>query len=475
MTAGAPGGPDRTQGGGGLPRRRRMSALTVGIAVLALAAHFAWSYLPRVRAGRPAADGPAARLLAAAEGGRAGEAVPAVALWIAYPHQNLAALERGLGEDAAERDRFLAAAARLAGLPELELPRFGPFAAPPSRELIAVSDVEGRRVLVAARIYPAVAVLARLAGAVAGNPWLSGGEVDAFGGRARVAWDGLRWSVASAGGEEILARLGELGPEDEDGPAGDGGRGDDGGASETTEPPGPDGPALAILALGEPLSILPVGRHRLVAEGGDLVLANAGAADLPAVAPDLLAGSAVSVLAISGPGGPLAGEGDRLAAAAVALFPADGTGRGLSLRGFLRRAVAVPGAAVWYRPGLGEPGPARRLLAPLFSGGRARDAGGDGASFALVATGGDSLARARRLTPTVEGLAGDLRFGLWVAPRAAFAAVDPVVDLLEKVPLVPRDDLARWRDWRTVLAPLAGYESVSLLAAGDDLRLRLER
>ena len=450
--------------------RRRWLVVAAAAAVLALAAHFAWSYLPRVRQGRPAPGGLAARLLAAAESDRRGaEARPSVGLWIAYPHQNLAALERGLGRDAAERDRFLAAAARLAGLPELELPRFGPFAAPPSRELVAVSDPEGRRVLVAARVYPAVALLARLAGAVAGNPWLSGGEVDAFGGRARVAWDGLLWSVGTVGEDGAAAWPAQVG-------RAAGGHGRDeppsGGAGSSRS----DGPALAILALGEPVSFLPAGRHRLVRDGGGMAFGTEGAGRLPSIDLDLLTASDAAVLAVSGPGGPLAGEDDPGAAAALALFPADRSGGGLSLRGLLRRAVAMPGAAVWYRAGSGEPGPARRLLAPLFSGGRARDAGaGGGSPFALVATGGDSLARARRLTPTVERLAGELRLGLWIDPGAAFAAVDPVVDLLEKVPLVPRDDLARWRDWRTVLAPLAGYDAVSLAAGGDDLRLRLAR
>jgi len=477
-------------------RHRRWLALgtAAAVAVLALAAHLAWSYLPRVRPGRPAPGGLAARLLTSADFGRPDAAGPSVVLWVAYPHQNLAALERALGEEDSERDRFLAAAARLGGLPELELPRFGPFAAPPSRELVAVSDPEGRRVLVAARVYPTVAVLARLAGAVAGNPWLSGGEVDAFGGTAEVAWDGLLWTVGTVGEDGAAVWLGQSGGaagdyggeaarSGRDGGGGDargrpGGRPEPGeaGAAGTAGPPEPAGPALAILALAEPVSFLPAGRHRLGRLADGLALATEGADDLPTVDTDLLAGAGAAALAVSGPGGPLAGEGEAAAAAALALFPPDRVDGELSLRGLLRRAVAIPGAAVWYRSGGGEPGPARRFLAPLFSGGRSRDASAGTASpFALVATGGDALTRARRLTPEVERLAEDLRLGLWVDPRAAFEAVDPVVDLLEKVPLVPRDDLARWRDWRTVLAPLAGYDAVALGTDGEDLHLRLER
>jgi hypothetical protein len=392
-----------------------------------------------------------------------------VALWVAYPHQNLGALEEAFGRGE-ERQRFLEALARLADLPEPALPRFGPFAAPPSRELVALSDEAGERVLVAARVYPALAAVARLAGRVAGNPWLAGGEVDAFGGPAEVAWDGTLWTVGNV-------PLAELLPAAAPGGAGDGESSGEGA-----------GEAVAVLRLERPVSFLPAGRLRLAERDGGLEVSSAGG--LP-VELDLdgPAAAGVALLAVSGPDGPLqrqAGGGDGRAPRAAergraavprgafALFPGAAGGDGLA--GMLG---SLPGAAVWYRPG----GERFRLPVERLLRGAGLAERGNGGGWAMVATSRAAAAAAEPLSPLVERWSADASLALVADPGAALAAVEGVTDVLDLVPLVSGDEVRRWRDWRTVLAPLGAYRRLTLVsvpagAAGGGgsgaLRLRLE-
>lgn len=417
------------------PRRRR---LWTGLALLALllaaAAHAWFWYAPRLRPAVPDPDDLPGRLLAS---GR----LP-VALWIPHPHQNLGVLSRAVGS-VEERRELLAAAARLAGLPRPTLPRFGPFQVPPARELVALSDESGERVLVAARIHPLVAGLARAAGAVAGNPWLAGGEVDAFGGAATVAWDGTLWTVGNVAPEEVLT---------------------------PRSPPAAAPPrSLAALRLARPVSFLPAGTVRLHSTARGLEARTTGADTLPRDPADRVTAGA-ALLAVSGPGGPLerggggalaeAGSGTGRGAFALLLPEDGGAAEGEGLEGLL---AELPGAAVWYLPG-GERFrlPAERLLA-----GSARGAG-NSEGWALVATSRGSLRRAERLTPVVERLAPAVSLAVYADPAPALATVDRVADLLEVVPLAPREELERWRDWRTVLSPLAEFHRLSLTSVRSD-------
>ena len=97
--------------------------LGVGASLLAIAGHVAWSYLPRARPVTPRDGSPVAALLASQD-------FPA-AVWVPYPHQNLAHLRQVAGAGPAS----LRAVARLAGLPAPALPTFGPLALPPSSEI----------------------------------------------------------------------------------------------------------------------------------------------------------------------------------------------------------------------------------------------------------------------------------------------------------------------------------------------------
>jgi hypothetical protein len=414
-------------------KRRRLTLAVVGLLALAAAAHAWWWYWPRVRAGVPDPGDLPGRLLAEGDGD--------LVLWVAYPHQNLGALAGAAGGEEAARE-WLAAAARRGGLPEPALPGFGPFPAPPARELAAVSDAAGRRVLVAARVYPLIAGVARLAGLLAGNPWLAGGEVEAFGGTARVTWDGTLWTVGTVAPAAVLTR-----------------------AAAPTET-GP--PELAVARLGAPASFLPAGRYHLRSARGGLRLATDTArSGLPAPPADLLAATGAALLAVSGPGGPLEGEGS-----ALALFAA---GAGSSR---LPGGLAVPDAAVWFRPGADRFGLPAEGLSSLLGGsgqdGGEAGAGEGGGGWRTVATGREAGRRAAALTPVVAALAPAVRLGLWARPAPALDIVDGVADVLASVPVAGREEAERWRDWRTLLSPLAPCRQVGLVATAEAFEATLE-
>ena len=170
--------------------RRRRLKLGIGLLLLvAFAAHVFYWYWPRPVAGLPAADSVAATLLSA-EGFD-------VAVWIPHPHQNLAALSQTVGD----RDEFLDAVGRLADVKSPRIPRFGPFPVPPATELGIAVSFDDRRTLLVARVYPAIAFLARWAGRLADNSFLRGGPVDLGGEGALVRWVGNDWYLSTTGVE----------------------------------------------------------------------------------------------------------------------------------------------------------------------------------------------------------------------------------------------------------------------------------
>ena len=408
---------------------RRVRLLLALVAAAAVAAHVAWWYLPREHPGLPDPDDVPARLLAAAPAG--------AALWLPYPHQNLGVLGRHVDD----WRRWLAAASRLAGLAPPALPGFGPFPVPPCRELAAVSDAEGRRVTVVARVYPLVAGIARLAGLVADNPWLAGGDVPAFGGRARVRWEGTLWRVETAGAP-----------------------------AEADAPPLPERPVLALVHIGRPVPHLPPGTYHLRREagvgGGDLVFASRGApAELARQVPGAaFERAAVSFFLASGPGGPM-GEDPT----ALVLF------QGEARRGVLG-LVDLPGAAVLGRPG-GERFRLPIEWLPSFARGplSRREAAG----WEVTASARDPLERAVKLAPAVAGLVppgggGAVRLALWLWPAPAVELFGRLANALGALPLVDPDVARRFADARTVLAPLEPFAGVSLVATRRPEALRLE-
>lgn len=159
-----------------------------GIAVSAALGIWLFAYAPRERATSPTP--PFQRLLA-------GEGDWDRVLWLAHPHQNLGAVDRALGS----LEGYLAELTRVAGLAAPELPRFGPFAIPPSSELALAWSDDGSRLLGVARIHRVLGWIARLSGRLAANPWLAGGEVRRGARSFHVHWEGALWIVESGEAE----------------------------------------------------------------------------------------------------------------------------------------------------------------------------------------------------------------------------------------------------------------------------------
>lgn len=205
--------------------RRRLAAAALTTAALVAALAEAWrSYGGRERPGRPTAE--ALELLATAEPN-------AVAIWLAYPHQNLGRLAERVGSVRRWLDDVRGGSGDAGFAP----PAFGPFEIPPASELAAVrsADGEGRLVL---RAYAPIRWLARAAGVVAGNPWLAGGEVELDSGRrGRVSWRAGCWWL-----ETVTLPAGRR---------------------SASRPPEDSTPALGLLVTGRPFGPLPAGGYRL--------------------------------------------------------------------------------------------------------------------------------------------------------------------------------------------------------------------
>src|SRR3954452_3660206 len=170
---------------------RRLLRLAIPLLILLLiAGYVVHGYCPPERAAVP--SGLPARLLASGQYG--------ACLWVPYPHQNLGKVEEAIGDGTA----YLGAAARVADLPAPVMRSFGPFAVPPSSEIVACSDLDGKRFLLVARVYSGLAAVARLSGRLADNPWLRGGEIKETQGGSEdgpqervlhVAWRDGYWTV----------------------------------------------------------------------------------------------------------------------------------------------------------------------------------------------------------------------------------------------------------------------------------------
>ncbi len=418
---------------------RRLLRLAIPlILILLIAGYLYHAYWPRERAATP--SGLPARLLASGGYG--------ACLWVPYPHQNLGKLEGAIDDPAS----YLAAAARVADLPAPVMRSFGPFAVPPSSEIVACSDLDGERFLLVARVYPGLASVARLSGRLADNPWLRGGDIKEThagddGPEERVlhvAWRDGYWTVR-LGDEPALPAAG-------------------------SDPAFPA--SLAIFHLGEDVSDLPAGDYVLQRHGEDLDATLAGGAEPPPPPAFTQGTDAPALLAVAGADWPADSE-KPLPPAAMLLFDTDG---GLSL-GPLGR---VPGLAIlnpegekrWGLPAKGLGG----LLAQNLPNG---NVGG----WSVVALDDASLARAEALAPQISALvppAGDgsdgMVLGLWLRPGPALRRISQFRKGLEKFPLAERRQVQRWRDWETLLSPLAACERASAVASRSPsaflLRLR---
>lgn len=405
----------------------------LGVALLVFGL-FAWHvdrhYLPRARPGVPSAGSAAAALLASDE-------FP-VALWMPHPHQNLGFLRRSIGSGGGG----LRAVGRLAGLPSPALPAFGPLVVPPASELAVASDEGGERYAVVAEVYPAFAWFARLAGRLAGNPWLEGGDIYVEGRRAQVEWRGNLWIVASP---EIPRAVSE--------PA--------------TAGEQPADPALAVIRVRQAVHPLPSGRYRLVDRGPALEIVSQGADPVPEGAPDFAA------LGLAELGAYLVTFSGRVAAlgepAQAMVFFASPPTESRSLR--------VPGIAAIHEPGSDRPSlPGEGFLE--LGGGQVRES--EVAGWSIAALDPVSLEGAELLAPRLDVLraAGveEVAWALWLDLEAGLEEVSRIAEILGDLPIVPQRQLERWRDAATVLRPLARRYSLvtAVVTEGRAFRLRLE-
>jgi len=383
----------------------RKGAISAGLILLAVA-HVAYWYWPRERAGRPARHSPVAGILAADD--------LALRVWVAYPHQNLAFLA-----SSDSGDNWRQGLAQLAGLPEIELPRFGPFPLPPADGLAVATDEKGERLRVAAQVYPLISWLARAAGKVADNPWLAGGEIDQGGRRLIVAWEGRTWTLRTPGDEWPT---GEIDDERE---------------------------ALALVALGVAVEPFPAGRYRLLRSAAhlDLLSDAAEAADLAEPDSGVLMATARQASGLS---------------ASAVLGPGQG-----SLRG-------VPSAVVFAQEGVDLPAlPFERLYRVLGIKRREAKVG----SFRLVASDRLALGRGRELVPGLQQAAGEDDLAL--AYSVDLDVVREVSSSLEKafkgIPLPAIREVKRWRGAALVLTELGAYDrwTLEVAASGGHVRSRL--
>lgn len=390
--------------------------------MIGLVGHWWYWYQPKERAGSPNPEDLPARLLA--------DPQARFALWLPFPHQNLGAAADACGN----LDALAAALVRRAGGRgddgAVALPRFGPFIAPPARELAATWGADGE-VVIAARVYPALALVAKLAGRVAGNPWLAGGAVELEGRAATVEWQGSLWLARTAG-----ARLPPPG-------------------AGTAEP----APSLGAFRLGSAAAPLPAGEYRLTrtADGG-LEAVLEGAPPPPLGAPGALARAGVALLLIRG--GALPEWRKPYPSPGALLLSAHLSGSGL------------PVAAVFHP--LGEPAwklPARGL-AELLGGEPPSD---EAAGLRLVASDAEGLAAGRELAaevaPWLGPRRGQLVVALWLDPRAARSALSGASRVFEELPFLGhRRETEALADWRTLLSPLEDFSELSLVVQGDPSR-----
>lgn len=384
-------------------------------------AHIGRSYLPRVRPAAPRQEDAPAKLLASWRDG--------AVVWVPYPHQNLGALRRAQGATEA-----LAAGTRLAGLPSFSLPAFGPFGAPPARELAVATDATGRRLSAVARVYPLIAALARLGGKLAGNPWLAGGDVELSGARrATVSWQGTLWRLDTEPSLISSQRAG-------------------GAEAAQVEVR----PVLAWLRISAPPPPFPAGLYRLERSGTSIQLTNGQFSGPPAEPP--ATGAALQVVTA---GAALGSRGP----GAFFLWPTQAANLA---------AVAI------VRPASGESWdlPGEEILSLTGTDPRSVTEG----EWTAEALDRASLERAAAALPALRQLfaadaRGALALGVWLDPAAAAGEVRRVERLLSAVPLVGRAERQRWRDLRRLLEALAGFRQATLLVQQEPgaARLRLER
>jgi hypothetical protein len=408
--------------------RRRIWILAAALTLVA--AHLLFAYSPRERA--TVASAPFARLLD-------GEGGWNRVVWIAYPHQNLGAIDEALGD----LDAYLAQLSRVAEVEAPRVPHFGPFAVPPSRELVlAWNDRRDRDVALVgiARVYRGLGWIARAAGAIAGNPWLAGGEAESGGRSYRVRWEGPLWIVES--GAVTLA-------------------------TRTNAPETAGGaPALAQARLGVATGPVAPGRYRLAREADGIEVRGGS---LPARALDPLEEQrAIGALRLDLPELALwVARADRGEEGGPGLFllweDADSVlPRAAVLQRGAGRIFRLPGEELLEMVGKAEP---RRRLGWIARG---TDRKARGAALRIVPW-------LERNYPRPEAGSAWLSAAGRLAPRRAVGMLNRLAERLRAIPLVPPAEIERMEAGALLLKPLSDCPRVTfeVWRDPDGVRVRL--
>ena len=393
------------------PPKSILRPLLVAVVAAALAGHVAWWYLPRARPVRVDASSPAGRLFA---GG-----TQSARLWLAYPHQNVVAAAERMEDPGAA----MKAAARLAGVGDLELPAFGPFTLPPADAIAIAGDPGGGRI----EVFPSVAVVARIAGMVASNPVLRGGSTVVSGRPVQIAWQGWAWTLTSEGADP---------PRD---------------ASDLSLDPG-----LAFLTLAQRQGAALPGTYRLRWDGDDLVLGTTRD-EAPAES---------NVLT------------DRLALehdlAFVGLRAKSPEAMSLLLMPRMRGdgKLRLPdSASAWTVSDERWRLPGEKILRILGID----PLSGQSGAWTLEAMEEKSLDVATRVAPVLgdEAVARGASFVLWVRPLEYLMLVSTISGVLGALPIAPRDEVEHWRDLETLLETLGPVDRVVVTVAPDGSEARM--
>ncbi|MDX1997444.1 MAG: hypothetical protein SF066_06965 [Thermoanaerobaculia bacterium] len=407
------------------PLLRWLAALAL---LLGLVAHWWYWYQPKERAGIADPQDLPARVFA--------DPAARFALWLPYPHQNLAAAADACGNLEDLAGAMVRRAGGRGGERVVALPRFGPFIAPPARELAASWQADGGVVLTA-RVYPALALIAKLAGRVAGNPWLAGGTVELDGRAATVEWLGSLWLARTAGTELPPA---------------------------VAHPAAP-APSLGAFHLATAAAPLPAGEYRLTRTlDGGLEALLVGAPP-PAVATGGLARADAALLLIRG--GAVPEWHKPYPTPGALMLSAHLSSSGLPISAVFHPVDQPP----WKLPARG--------LAELFGGeGENEEIGG----LRLAASDTEGLASGRKLLPEVAPWLGarrsELVVALWLDPRAARKALSGASRVFEELPFLGhRREAEALGDWRTLLSPFEDFSEFSMVVLDGPPRaaLRLTR
>jgi hypothetical protein len=128
----------------------------------------------------------------------------------------------------------------------------------------------------------------------------------------------------------------------------------------------------------------------------------------------------------------------------------------------------LPGVAMFNVPGEKRWGLPAKGLAGILTDNLPS---GNAAGWSIVALDGESFRRAEALAsristlvpPSGDGPGARVVLGVWLKPRPALRRVSQFRQALQKVPLIPRKQVERWRDWETLLAPIGACREASLV------------